>query len=50
MWNGLWWIILAVVYFPESQTRDKGQEIRKVMKKVDVSSPISWYPVPAQLE
>jgi hypothetical protein len=35
IWNGLWWVIIAAVYFPESQTRAKGQAVKEILKKID---------------
>ncbi|KIY03036.1 uncharacterized protein Z520_01502 [Fonsecaea multimorphosa CBS 102226] len=35
MWNGIWWIVLFVVYFPESQTRAKGMAAKAILKKID---------------
>ncbi|KAJ9611234.1 hypothetical protein H2200_004417 [Cladophialophora chaetospira] len=35
MWNGLWWVIIAAVYFPESQTRAKGQAAKAILRQID---------------
>jgi hypothetical protein len=35
IWNGLWWVIIAAVYFPESQIRAKGQAAKAILKRID---------------
>ncbi|OAP64845.1 hypothetical protein AYL99_00817 [Fonsecaea erecta] len=35
IWNGFWWLVLLVVYFPESQTRAHGMMSKEALKKID---------------
>ncbi|OQU99157.1 hypothetical protein CLAIMM_04831 isoform 1 [Cladophialophora immunda] len=35
IWNGIWWLVLLVIYFPESQTRAKGRMSTEALKKID---------------
>ncbi|OCT47870.1 putative major facilitator superfamily transporter [Cladophialophora carrionii] len=35
IWNGLWWVIIFIVYFPESQIRAKGQAAKAILKRID---------------
>ncbi|OAL29919.1 hypothetical protein AYO22_01825 [Fonsecaea multimorphosa] len=35
IWNGIWWLVLLVVYFPESQTRTKRMMSKETLKKID---------------
>ncbi|KAH0845698.1 hypothetical protein AYO21_05907 [Fonsecaea monophora] len=35
IWNGVWWVLIFAVYFPESQTRAKGMEAKAILKKID---------------
>ena len=35
IWNGIWWVVILIIYFPESQTRAKGQAARAILKRID---------------
>lgn len=35
IWNGISWVSILLIYFPESQTRAKGEKAKEILKKID---------------
>jgi hypothetical protein len=35
IWNGIFWVGIALTYFPHSQTRVKGEKARQILGEID---------------
>ena len=35
IWNGIWFVMIAILYFPQSQTRARGAAAKEILGKID---------------